>query len=157
MKISALFLLILAGCGSGGGGDAPPPDNNHGYGFAYDVQGAAGLKLRYTPVLTATAPMADPSLLENIYSQVETCMGVQAPAPFVIIVSDGALGNRSDGVPLTGLEIPNPSLILLYGNMNPSAARHEDIHYLLEASTGDNDAGHKSPFFRSRSAGGCDQ
>jgi hypothetical protein len=149
----AMLLLCLAGCGSGGGGSkATAVDtNNHGYGFAYDVQGAAGMKLRYTPILTAADPLSNPVFLENIYTQVEECTGVSAPDPFVILLPQGSLPNGWFGETLN-----TPSLVLIGSvPMSLNVPRHEFIHYLLFVETGDGDATHTSKFFLDRAAGGC--
>jgi len=148
----AMLLLCLAGCGGGAGDEG---SNNHGYGFAYDVQGATGLKLRYTPILTSADPMSNPIFLENIFAQVETCTGMSAPAPFVILVPPGSMGIDPDtGLTILGKTDRDPNLILI-GDPDLSIPRHEYIHYLLIVNTGDGDGKHKSKFFDLRSNGGC--
>lgn len=154
----ALSLALLAGCGSGGGGSTSEPViGNHGYGFEYDAQGAAGMRLRYQPVLTKADPLSDPVFFENIYAQVETCVGVTAPDPFVMFVPRGALGSTDAGLTIYGEYLTAPSLILLYGDLDKELeiARHEFVHYLLDVSTGNADAAHASVFFKLRADGGC--
>jgi|tagenome__1003787_1003787.scaffolds.fasta_scaffold19394363_2 hypothetical protein len=145
--------VALAGCGSGEGDVTPV--SNHGYGVTYDVQGPQGMRLRFAPVLTTADPLSNPIFLENIFGQVEVCMGVNAPEPFVIFVPDGSLGTTADGLKLYGEYITNPSLVLLYGTTSLDIPRHEFIHYLLDVSDGAGNLDHTSPFFKSRAEGGC--
>lgn len=134
----ALFLLlVLAGCGSGGQ-DQPA---NHGYGFAYDVQGASGLKLRTSPL--APNGLADPAFYEASFAKTEACSGLSAPPPFIII---SVLDNYN------GLYYSNPSLIVINPNIlvdtiHDGTETHEMIHYLLDVNTGDPDQNHASPLF----------
>ena len=148
---SALWalLLLLASCGSG---SAPDNNDNHGYGEGFDVAGPTGMRLRYTPVLTRTDTFADPALFEDLYSQVETCTGISAPPPFIIVVPHDALNSYDPS--FIGVYLSHPSLILLYGDAY-TVPRHEFIHYLLDMHTGDLDSTHKSPLFADVAAGGC--
>lgn len=160
MKNVALFALLaltLAGCGSGGGGGPRETASNHGYGFDFDVQGASGMRLRYKPVLTTADPLSDPIFFENIYSQVESCMNVHAPAPFIIIVPAASLGNSPTGMYVLGEYVNNPSLILLEDGDDfiLDILPHEFVHYLLDMSTGNLDAAHVSIYFKPKAEGGC--
>lgn len=149
MRILLLtFLLLLSACGSVGDTSSA----NHGYGFEYDVQGTTGLKLRYTPTLTAADPLSNPIFVENIYAQVQACTGMSAPPPFVIMVAAGSLPNN-----WIGETQMDPSLVLIGSTTveAPSVMRHELIHHLLGATTGNLDAGHTNNFFKPRADGGC--
>lgn len=127
-----IFLLVfLAGCGSSGEENS----NNHGYGFEFDLQGATGLKLRYTPVLQAGSQFAGAEFYESEFQRVEDCTGIQAPAPFVIVVGNLTTGGRYHS---------GPPLILL---LDATWFGHEAIHYLLDHSTGNPDTNHNSPLF----------
>jgi hypothetical protein len=143
------LLLLLTGCGSG---SEPANHDNHGYGEAYDVAGATGLRLRYTPVLKSGEVFADPALFEDLYSQVEACTGISAPPPFIILVPHDSLNHYDPS--FIGVYLSRPSLILLYGDAY-NVPRHEFIHYLLDMHTGNLDPTHKSPFFADVAAGGC--
>ena len=145
MKLLLLVLMLIAcaGCGSG-------DDNNHGYGFEFDVQGASGLRLRYSgavaPGGTVATMISDPVFYERIFAEVEACMAMTAPAPFVIIVKHGEL----DGG-VAGHHFSDPQLIVVdvtYILTNRSSVlRHEIIHYLLDINTGDPDPNHSSAVF----------
>ena len=152
----AILLLIVYGCGSGGNADSPKAEN-HGYGFEYDAQGAIGLKLRYTPELTTADPLSNPIFFENIFTQVQACVGVTSPAPMVIFVHRGTLGTTPDGLTVYGEYLTAPSLVLLYADLDKvlDIIRHEFIHYLLDVSTGNADAEHCSGVFKPRLYGGC--
>ena len=136
MRRALLILLLLGGCG--GGGEGPAQDTNHGYGFQYDVQGVTGLKLRYSGAPPNLAFMQDTTYYETAFSQVEACSGLQAPAPFIILLKE--LDND-------GYYWSKPSLILLKTSPYPSIIKHEMIHYLLDVNTGDLDPTHKSHLF----------
>lgn len=127
------ILLVLAGCG---GHD---PANNHGYGFAFDIQGASGMQVRYDPTeVSRGIPQTPVTLLEQFYAEVQACTGLSAPAPFVIFVSNAQLGE------LDGFYYSDPSLVLVKGLF---IFKHEVIHYLLDANTGNLDIEHRSPLF----------
>ena len=132
-----LLVVFLAGCGSSGE-DSP---DNHGYGFAYDAQGASGLKLRYTPVLQPGDQYTDAAWYETEFENVKQCTGISAPPPpFVIVLPEGALVNH------IGYHYSDPSLIVVTNFYVLVAFRHEAIHYLL-GYTGDSDPNHVSPLF----------
>ena len=71
------LLLALGGCGGGGGAEAEPLPC-HGYGCAYDVQGPAGMRLRYSPVVEPSDPRANVVFLEQLYQMVEGCAGIRS-------------------------------------------------------------------------------
>lgn len=123
-----LVLLFLAGCGSGG-----EDNNNHGYGFQYDSASPQGLKLRGG---------LDPAYLETLYAETETCTGLSAPPPFVIIVAPDSLG----GGKFNGTYMDAPPLILL-DPTHEFAAKHEFIHYLMDMVQHVVDQNHTSPLF----------
>lgn len=127
MRMLGVALLLLAGCGGS-------ESDNHGYGFAFDVQGATGLKLRFnhseppdqrTPVW----------IFESRYMDVQKCTGLTAPPPMVI---DSANGDP-------GIYYSDPPLIVV---TKLYAFNHEVIHYLLDYTTGDPDSNHKSMLFK---------
>lgn len=130
----AIVILLLAGCGSG-------DEDNHGYGFQYDVQGAAGLKLRFSGAPPNFDFMKDPAYYEKAFAEVEACSKLQAPAPFIILVKN-QVREGSDGFYMS-----SPSLILLTIPAYPPVMKHEFVHYLLDVNTGDLDPNHKSSLF----------
>lgn len=132
MKAAYAFVLLLAGCG---GSDYHPADDNHGYGYSYDAQGASGLRLRVEPGAGPTSTAND---YEAIYAELQSCVGITAPQPFVIVVTSRSLD------PAAGLYKPGPPLILL---TDVVFFRHEAIHYLLDHSTDNPDRTHSSPLF----------
>lgn len=147
MKIILLLITtLLAACGGGGERQNEPP-NNHGYGFHFDVQGASGLRLRYTPTLNASNAQASAAFYEDVFLNVMRCTGISVEMPpFVIIVPVGSL----DGVTKrSGLYFSNPPLIVVESAV---AFEHEAIHYLREKLNGDPDGAHTSPMF-----GNCSQ
>lgn len=125
-----LILLLLAGCGGG-------PDDNHGYGFAYDVQGASGLRLRFNPAepVDQRTPV---EIFENTYMEVQKCAGLTAPAPMVIVVPEGTFGYSG------GHYYSDPPLVVVTALF---MFKHEVIHYLLDHNTGNLDPDHLSPLF----------
>lgn len=132
-----LLILLLAGCGGGNETMQAVDNNNHGYGFQFDVQGAAGLKLRGGP---------DASVFENDFAATQQCAGLNAPDPFVILIPKDTLGtDPATGLPYIGRYLNKPSLILLEPK---GSMQHESIHYLLDVNTGDLDPGHLSPLFK---------
>lgn len=126
-----LLILLLAGCGSGG--DAG--NNNHGYGFQYDVQSASGMRLRGN---------ADLPALDAAYSFVETCTGLNAPPPFVIIVTPHSLHEGE----WNGAYWDSPPLVLLDVSEPPLPAKHEFIHYLQDVVQHVQDPTHQSPLWK---------
>jgi hypothetical protein len=148
-KTVCALLLLLTGCGSG---SAQDNNDNHGYGETFDVAGATGMRLRYTPVLGPGDVFADPKLFEGLYSEVEACTGISAPPPFIIVVAHDSLNHYDPS--FIGVYLSRPSLILLYGDAY-TVPRHEFIHYLLDMHTGDLDSTHKSPLFANIADGGC--
>jgi hypothetical protein len=140
--VIVLLSLLVAGCGSGGEDAA----DNHGYGYEFDVQGTTGLQLRYSPVLSASDRFSDVSLYERAFAEVEQCMNVSAPPPFVIVVPIGHFGPRHpNGYMQLGSYYSGPSLILVDPGLR--VFRHEVVHYLLDFSTGNLDPAHDSAFF----------
>lgn len=126
------IVLFLAGCGSGDEGN-----NNHGYGFQYDVQGAAGMKLRGGP---------DAGFLENLYAETEACTGLSAPDPFVIVVTPGSL-DAPEAPNTVGIYWNDPPLVLLdISQSNP--AKHEFIHYLMDVVQHVQDPNHTGPLWK---------
>jgi len=142
MRITAvLTILLLVGCGGSNDESSPQADNNHGYGYEYDVAGATGLRLRYTPTLKAGDYYADIAFYESEFERVQDCTGISAQAPFVIVVKPEQLPAHF------GYYYSDPSLIVIHDIVALVAFRHEAIHYLLDVSTGDLDPEHLSPLF----------
>ena len=135
--IVLIVLLVLAGCGG-----SSDDTNNHGYGYQFDVMGASGLQLRYSPTLNAGDYYADIAFYESEFGRVQACTGISAPAPFVIVVKPDQLPDHA------GYYYSNPPLIVIDDFVALAAFRHEAIHYLLDYSTGDLDPGHRSPLFQ---------
>jgi hypothetical protein len=145
--LAAAILLALAGCGDVGDGSYSAAENdNHGYGWNFDVVGATGLRLRYTPVFAAGDQVADPAFYEKGFAEVQRCTGLSAPAPSVIIVARGTL--EFDDGHFGGLYYNKPSLIALDESI--VLYRHEMIHYLLDYVTGDLDPKHTSDIFKQK-------
>jgi len=134
--IALIVLLALAGCGG-----SSDETNNHGYGYQFDVMGASGLQLRYSPTLEAGDYYADIAFYESEFERVQDCTGISAQAPFVIVVKPEQLPAHF------GYYYSDPSLIVIHDIVALVAFRHEAIHYLLDVSTGDLDPEHLSPLF----------
>jgi hypothetical protein len=146
--LPALLLLVaLSACGGGAGEqEAPPPC--HGYGCEFDVQGAAGMQLRYAPTVESSDPRANVAFLEQLYQMVADCAGVQAPAPFVVIKKEGTLISPLDGSAHNGLYYANPDLILIDDSARTYwSLKHEAVHYLLHHAVGNSDPNHTSSLF----------
>ena len=145
--LALLLLAALGGCG-GRGGAEPEPLPCHGYGCAYDVQGPAGMRLRYAPVVESSDPRANVVFLEQLYQMVEGCAGIQAPAPLVVIEKDGALVSPLDGLPRKGLYYADPDLVLIDDSAwTYWSLKHETVHYLLHHALGNSDPDHTSSLF----------
>ncbi len=139
------LLAALGGCG-GGAEQEPPPC--HGYGCEYDVEGPAGMRLRYAPAVEPSDPRANVAFLEQLYQMVEDCAGIQAPAPFVIIKKEGALVSPLDGLARSGLYYSDPDLILIDDSAWTFwSLKHEAVHYLLHHALGNSDPDHTSSLF----------
>ena len=142
---SALLLLVaLSSCG----GIDQEPLPCHGYGCEYDVQGPAGMRLRYAPAVEPGDPRANVAFLEQLYQMVEDCAGIQAPPPFVVIEKDGTLVSPLDGLPRKGLYYSDPDLVLIDDSTWTFwSLKHETVHYLLHHALGNSDPDHTSPLF----------
>ena len=145
---AALLALPLLAALSACGGTQQEPLPCHGYGFEYDVEGPAGMRLRYAPVAEPGDPRANVVFLEQLYRMVEDCAGIQAPAPFVVIEKDGALVSPLDGLPRKGLYYSDPDLLLIDDSASTFwALKHETVHYLLHHALGNSDPDHTSSLF----------
>jgi len=143
--LPALLLLAALGCG-GGAEQAPLPC--HGYGCEFDVQGAAGMRLRYAPAVEPGDPRANVVFLEQLYRMVEDCAGIEAPAPFVVIEKEGTLVSPLDGLQHHGLYYSDPDLMLIDdGAWSFWSLKHETVHYLLHHALGNSDPDHTSSLF----------
>jgi hypothetical protein len=141
------LLLALAGCG-GGGGAEPEPLPCHGYGCGYDVQGPAGMRLRYAPVVEPSDPRANVVFLEQLYQMVASCAGIQAPAPLVVVEKQGTLVSPLDGLTHAGLYYADPDLVLIDDSAwSYWSLKHETVHYLLHHALGNSDPNHTSSLF----------
>ena len=138
MRLIVLALcLALTACG--GGKDEPddPASDNHGFGYQFDAQGPRGLKLRFTPRFAPGDPLANPATYEQAFDELQRCSGLSAPmVPFVIIHPSGTLPPSAGQPEVNGLYYSSPPLVRLD---EPEAFRHEALHYLVEANTGDPD------------------
>jgi hypothetical protein len=140
------LLLLAALCACGGTEQEALPC--HGYGCEYDVEGAAGMRLKYAPAVEPSDPRANVVFLEQLYQMVEDCVGIQAPAPFVVIEKDGALISPFDGLPRRGLYYANPDVVLIDDSAwTYWALKHEAVHYLLHHALGNSDPDHTSSLF----------
>ena len=140
-------LLLLVALGACGAADQEPLPC-HGYGCQYDVEGPAGMRLRYAPVVEAGDPRANVAFLEQLYRMVEDCAGIQAPAPFVVIEKEGSLVSPLDGSPHSGLYFSDPDLVLVDDSAWTFwSLKHETVHYLLHHALGNSDPDHTSPLF----------
>ncbi len=144
----ALLALVLLAALSGCGGTEQESLPCHGYGCGYDVEGPAGMRLRYAPAVEASDPRANVVFLEQLYQMVEECAGIQAPAPFVVVEKDGALVSPLDGLPRRGLYYANPDLVLIDDSAwTYWSLKHEAVHYLLQHALGNSDPDHTSALF----------
>ena len=146
-KGALLALVLLAALGAcGGTGQEPLPC--HGYGCGFDVEGPAGMRLRYTPAVEPSDPRANVVFLEQLYRMVEDCAGIQAPAPFVVVEKDGALVSPVDGLQRHGLYYSDPDLVLIDDSAwTYWSLKHEAVHYLLYHALGNSDPDHTSSLF----------
>jgi hypothetical protein len=143
--LSALLLLAALGA-CGGAAQEPPPC--HGYGCEYDVEGPAGMRLRYAPVVEPGDPRANVVFLEQLYHMVEDCAGIQAPAPLVVIEKEGALVSPLDSLQHHGLYYSDPDLMLVDASAwTYWSLKHEAVHYLLHHALGNSDPDHTSSLF----------
>jgi len=134
----AILCLALTACG-GSGGDDPydPASDNHGFGYHFDAQGPGGLRLRSSPRFGPGDRLGNPATYEQAFEELKLCSGLSAPMPpFVIIHPSGTLPPLPGEPEVNGLYYSNPPLIRLD---EPTAFRHEALHYLVEANTGDPD------------------
>jgi hypothetical protein len=129
--------LALTACSGGKDDSYEPASDNHGFGYQFDAQGPRGLKLRFTPRFAAGDPLANPATYEQAFDELQRCSGLSAPmVPFVIIHPSGTLPPSAGQPEVNGLYYSAPPLIRLD---EPTAFRHEALHYLVEANTGDPD------------------
>src|SRR5438034_791313 len=70
----ALLALVLLATLSGCGGTEQEPLACHGYGCGYDIEGPAGMRLRYAPAVEASDPRANDVFLEQLYQMVAECV-----------------------------------------------------------------------------------
>lgn len=144
----ALLALVLLAALGGCGGTEREVVPCHGYGCEYDVEGPAGMRLRYAPAVEASDPRANVVFLEQLYQMVEDCAGIQAPAPFVVVEKDGALVSPLDGLPRRGLYYADPDLVLIDDSAwTYWSLKHEAVHYLLHHALGNSDPDHTSALF----------
>jgi hypothetical protein len=129
------LVFLLSGCG-GGGEDAASSTDNHGYGWQFNAEGEKGLRLREPGATPQTA-----SDLERYAGTIAACAGISAPPPFVIVVPRDSLA------PHIGWYYSNPPLIVVDEIYRDVSFAHEMVHYLLDQSTGELDADHRSPLF----------
>ena len=128
--------LALSGCGDGDKA-YEPADDNHGFGYHFDAQGPRGLKLRYAPRFAAGDRLANPATYEQAFDELQRCSGLSGSMPpFVIIHPSGTLPPQPGQPDVNGLYYSRPPLIRLD---EPTAFRHEALHYLVELHTGDPD------------------
>src|SRR5256885_10355616 len=88
-KGALLALLLVGALGGCGGGAEQEPLPCHGYGGEFDVQGAAGMRVRYAPPVQPRDPRANGAFPEQPYPMVERCSGIPAPAPRVVVEKEG--------------------------------------------------------------------
>lgn len=150
MRYIAL-LLALSGCAE------HAVDDNHGYGFSFDQSAPDGLRVRYAndqPPRVAT--------LDEIYSDVATCMGIaNLPSGPLVILKDGLVASADHDAMIfldTGTIILD-SQITAFGDWSLTAPlpapryviKHEMVHYLLKQTGFPDDLNnaHASPYFDS--------
>ena len=147
-KGALLALLLVGALGGCGGGAEQEPLPCHGYGCEFDVQGAAGMRLRYAPAVEPSDPRANVAFLEQLYQMVESCAGIQAPAPLVVIEKEGTLVSPLDGLQHHGLYYFDPDLVLIDDSAwSYWSLKHETVHYLLHHALGNSDPNHTSSLF----------
>src|SRR5258708_12523291 len=76
--LAFLLLAALGGCGGGAEQQQPPC---HGYGCEHDVEGPAGMRLRYAAVVEPSDPRANVVFLDHLYQMVEPFAGIPPPPP----------------------------------------------------------------------------
>ena len=137
-----LFLPLLAACGSNSGQD------NHGYGYQYDAIGTTGLRVRFDG-----QPAPTLAEIEQLYIETETCTGIQATGPLVIL-QPGTF-ETADGAVVYGRTFLDTGTVLISSLIDPDPKagyyyyKHEFIHYLLHQSgfPFEQNAAHQSPLF----------
>lgn len=118
--------FALAACG---GGSMESPDN-HGFGWEFDIRGASGLKLRYSPHLAPDSPFANPAYYEQLIAEVDACAGLSAPTTYVILVNNLQTMELGDAA---ARGFSHPPVIAMDFRVASSGVvtKHERLHQLL--------------------------
>ena len=121
----AATVLVAIGCVD----REPASIGNHGYGWQYDVLGETGMMLRLAP-----AGGYGLAQYEADYVSVESCLGIEAPGPFVVQVDTLPIPDATDTA--YGITYLDNGTVVVYATpmnlqLTSHVARHEFIHYLL--------------------------
>lgn len=128
LAVAVVVALALAACGR-----AEPADDNYGYGWSYDEIAASGLRLRYDAAVPSgdRAPLA---IFEQALAETETCAGLAAAGPLVVVMPRGSLDGGGvtppPGAHVGGLYYFDTDLVVVSDSLY--ALRHEFVHYLLD-------------------------
>lgn len=148
-----MLVLLVAGCGQRQ--EAQKADDgaatNYGYGHNFDAITSSGLRLRYATTPT-TMPFGDAAYragaMEQSFSQVKACTGLDGIPPLVIIIPAGALDPSDE---FTYFE--TNTILIEDGNHSwiyfEWLLQHGMVHALLASNgfPGNANSLHESPLF----------
>lgn len=150
-----LIALLLSACGQ----QPSETNDNHGLGFDFDEQSdVTGIRVKL-----ANDDSFNADELDTMYAEVAECMNIETlptPGPLVIYRENFTrdFGNSDFNVGRTYTDtltivvdagqsrVPPPTFPDVQTGADRTT-RHEMIHFLLKATTGDADVRHTSPFF----------
>lgn len=156
MNIKRLFVVVvislffLASCES--------DNNNHGYGYHYTEITPLGIKIQYNE----NTLHIDSSYIDDNYIYAQTCTGLYAPSPFVVVVDENDQILTDSDLTLNGIFYTDPSLIVVTDNdflgymyvridnfEKYSTLNHEFLHYLIHENgySSDFNGDHHNIFF----------
>ena len=146
-----LVLVLLAGCGQQEEQADDGAATNYGYGYNFDAITPSGLRLRYYTAST-TMPFGDATYrataMEQSFSQVKACTGLDGNPPLVIIVPAGTFDPSDEFT-----YFATNTILIEDGNHSwiyfEWLLQHGMVHALLASNGFHNDANaaHESPLF----------